>query len=145
MPKCPFLSTPEKENITHLQCHKYHITIDNKRLICHFCQNNEAFRKNIEILLTLKDTEAPLWCGRFSMPSNEHLCAQCRDDPLWKTFLAIQNANRQIRDMQCPHQGKVLRIETRKCCGGKVTHVPIFHCDIYKEAGPEICRACCHT
>jgi hypothetical protein len=151
MSECIFLQRKEKEDAAHRLCRKFRVFVDAKGDICHFCRNNKEFRKNLERLHTLKKTpytenETLVSCDHFGATSDAELCAQCRSDTIWRLFLYIQrdaeNRKPKRSDMPCPHQGEVLRVETRRRCGGKIVHVPIFHCDIYEEAGPEICRDC---
>ena len=131
-------------------CARYGINLDVGGAICRRCRIGGAFRFDLATYALARSARACpgdyAYCERFQVAAGPDLCARCREDPLYRAFLAGQRAARPgipHRDpAACSHRGAPLRVETRRCCGGRLIDVKIYACDRRGEAAPETCAEC---
>lgn len=91
------------------------------------------------------------WCERYGLPTGPDACGACttarRPEPadpdlaLWFPA-AMRAVGRTYGALECGHRIATGRTEQRRCCGGQVKDVPIYHCRL--TGRPAECRRCRH-
>ena len=137
------------ENPDCAWCRRYGVNLDRGGALCRRCRNHPEFRFDLETFALARAARACpgdfAYCRRFGVAAGAEVCGRCRDDPGYRAFLAGQRAARpaaRAPGADCPHRGRPLRTEPRRCCGGRFVEVTIHLCARRGEAAPETCAEC---
>ena len=142
----------------------HHIIQCHKKIHCDFCKTNQEWKKNICASLGIDDFSCPTeetrniascseaeehvtWCSRYNFPTDEEFCKTCSNEMKKRNAEAIRWIN-QMRQKginfsktPCEHHKDTGQQTEKKCCGGRIKTVPIYHCTLFDKPNPQ-CMGC---